>query len=135
MYLTRLLYFSERNPAFETRIEDILGAARINNAKEDVSGALWFDGDIFIQALEGQRMAVSQIYHRIAADPRHHNIELVACSAIDQRLFSGWSMGYLAATDANKAKIFKYSGHSDLRPREISPHSMLNFLLDLEHEN
>ncbi len=135
MYLTRLLYFSECNPELDPCIERILSSARTRNEVEEVSGALWFDGKFFIQALEGQRLAVSRIYHRIAADPRHCNIELVACEAIDTRLFGEWSMGYLAATKRNWANIFKFSGHRELKPREMSPESMLKFLLALEHDD
>lgn len=132
MYLTRLMYFSTANSSVDANVEQILDSARTFNKTEDVSGVLWFDGDIFIQVLEGQREAVSRTYHRIAADKRHQDIELVECVAIDERLFGDWTMGYLAATKANRAKILKYSGHSDMRPREMSPGSMLKFLLALE---
>lgn len=132
MYLTRLMYFSECNRQAHLKIEHILEAARERNSREDISGALWFDGDIFIQILEGQRKAVSRVYHLISSDPRHKNIELVECTSISKRLFSDWSMGYLAFSKVNRAKIFQFSGHTTLKPREMSPDSMLKFLLSLE---
>lgn len=135
MYLTRLMYFSENDPEVKTDIQQILDVARETNEKFDVSGVLWFDGDIFIQVLEGQRKAVSEIYHRIAGDPRHHNIELVECVSVSERLFGNWTMGYLANTRANRAKIFQYSGHKELLPREMSTESMLSFLLSLDEED
>lgn len=133
MYLTRLLYFSEATPGVDPDLENLLQTARTFNEKNEISGVLWFDGKYFIQILEGQREAVGRTYHRIAIDQRHQNIELVECLAISERLFPGWSMGYLAGgMKKNQEKIFRFSGHRDLRPKEMSPDSMLKFLLAME---
>ena len=132
MYLTRLLYVSKRNVDVDCNVEQILESARTFNKKAEVTGALWFNGDIFIQALEGGRRAVSTVYHRIAADPRHKDIELVACSAVHERLFYKWSMGYYADTEKNRQHVLRYSGHDALNPKEMSPDSLLGFLQALE---
>ena len=132
MYLTRLVYFSDANPDVKPEIDKILSSARKSNETNDITGALWFDGDLFIQVLEGQRLAVSQTFHRIQEDPRHKNVELVSCGSIAERLFPVWSMGYLGLTKENEKKILQFSAHRDLRPREMSAESLLQFLLSLE---
>jgi len=132
MFLTRLLYVSKRNIDVDCNVEQILESARIHNKRVEVTGALWFNGEIFIQALEGGRHAVSSVYHRIAADPRHRDIELVACTAVNERLFYQWSMGYYADTEKNRQHVLRYSGHDALNPKEMSPESLLGFLTALD---
>lgn len=128
MYLTRLLYVSERNPDVDCNVEQILESARRLNTKSEVTGALWFNGDHFIQVLEGGRQAVSATYHRIAADKRHVNIELVDCRVVAERLFYDWSMAYFGDTKENRLRILRFSGHDQLIPREMSPDSLMGLM-------
>ena len=130
MFLTRLLYFSRTEASVDQDIEQILMTARRENAKRQVTGALWFDGDHFVQALEGGRQAVSETYHRIAADPRHRDIELVSCEMVDSRLFHKWRMAYFADTEENRALILKYSGQDRLIPERMSARSLLHVLAE-----
>lgn len=132
MYLTRLLYFSECNQDVPIDVAQILRTARHHNAGVNITGALWFDGDYFIQVLEGKRQAVSDLYHRIASDPRHRNIELVDCSMINERHFSKWRMGYHGDTKSNRERIRRFSSHDKLLPREMSPGSLMGLLRDLD---
>ncbi|MEX0299517.1 MAG: BLUF domain-containing protein [Kordiimonas sp.] len=131
MYLTRLMYVSELTPGVDIDVPQILESARRNNAKAEVTGALWFGSNLFIQVLEGGRRAVSSTYHKIAADSRHGNIELVECRVVSERIFHKWTMGYHADTGENRSRVLRYSGHNELIPREMSPESLLGFLSDL----
>jgi len=130
MYLTRLLYFSRVNSEMDQDIEQILSSAREQNSSRNITGALWFDGDYFVQALEGGRYAVSETYHRIAADKRHSDIELASCEMVDSRLFHKWRMAYFADTQENRDLITKYSGHNQLMPEKMSARSLLHVLAE-----
>lgn len=48
-------------------------ASRLN-ARHQVMGILLFNGTHFFQILEGPEEGVVEIYARICADPRHHNV-------------------------------------------------------------
>ncbi len=130
MYLTRLLYFSRVNSDMDQDIDQILSSARKHNSSRNITGALWFDGDYFVQALEGGRHAVSETYHRIAADKRHSDIELASCEMVDSRLFHKWRMAYFADTQENRDLITKYSGHNQLMPEKMSARSLLHVLAE-----
>ena len=59
--LVRLLYASRIAPdAEETAIEAILQQSRANNPRSGITGVLCHNGEIFMQALEGGRNAVSE---------------------------------------------------------------------------
>lgn len=100
MFLTRLIYHSCASFEAETRtvseeLGRILSAGLRNNPPKGLTGVLAVDGDRFIQVLEGPRHAVSATFRRIAADERHHDVELVLCAEVDQRCFPDWSVAVL----------------------------------------
>jgi len=132
MQLIRLVYYSHCQLSNEADLENILASARRNNARNKITGALWFDGDYFVQALEGGRRAVSQTYHAIAADPRHSDIELVSCGTVDTRSFHTWKMGYFADTTENRALVLKHSGSDKLEPRNLADSGLLKILAEGE---
>jgi hypothetical protein len=47
---------------------------------------------VFLQAIEGGRSAVSELYGHILRDPRH-KVELLHYEEITERRFGGWTMG------------------------------------------
>jgi len=100
MNLIRIVYFS-RNvaavPDAEMRHEfdRILNVSRINNARDDVTGALMFNNGVFGQVLEGPSVAVEDTFERIQMDDRHNDITLLDVSPVTERGFSGWSMGFV----------------------------------------
>lgn len=79
-------------------VEQILAAARRNNAAEGVTGALLCSGGNFAQVLEGKFGAVQRTFERIQADQRHDDIVLLLAQPIDTRMFGEWAMA-LASTD------------------------------------
>ncbi|NJM35103.1 MAG: BLUF domain-containing protein [Rhodomicrobium sp.] len=93
MSLTRLIYFSEYDRSKSLDLEELLSISRRNNRQVNVTGFLFFDGYYFVQALEGERVDISNTYHRIVTDDRHRNIILITSSEIRTRLFAGWAMG------------------------------------------
>ena len=119
--LVRLMYASRAVPAVDQEeLIAILKKSKVNNAKSGVTGALCFSEGVFIQVLEGGRTAVSRLYNRIASDARHTDVVLLNFDEIDERRFSGWSMGQVNMQRLNPALLLKYSECAKLDPYAVS---------------
>jgi hypothetical protein len=121
--LVRLMYASRAVPAVDMEeLQAILRKSKANNAATGITGLLCmcFDARVFIQVLEGGRTAVNALYNRIAADPRHHDVELLVYEEISERRFAGWSMGLVNMARLNPALLLKYSATATLDPYSVS---------------
>lgn len=67
-----------------------------------------------MQVLEGEATAVEETMARILKDPRHHGVNELSRSAITEREFGSWTMGFrgIKAADAKAwpgyAPFFEY---------------------------
>ncbi len=135
MILTRLVYYSQRNPSEPMDTQELLQTCRRNNERAFITGMLHYNGDHFLQVLEGGRVEVSAIYHRIARDPRHSNIILMSCQDVRERLFPTWAMGIHEGMDTQARNIFlRYFSTDDVNPETVNVDSLLDVLQDLAVE-
>ena len=75
--LVRLMYASRAVAAFDhEELHSILRQSRRNNPTLGVTGVLCWSQGLFLQVLEGGRSAVNRLYIRIAADPRHGQVDM-----------------------------------------------------------
>lgn len=119
--LVRLMYASRAAASVGTEdLAAILRKSRQNNPGHGVTGLLCLSGGIFLQVLEGGRSQVSALYNRISADPRHHEVVLLAYEEIAERRFAGWSMGVIDLSRLNPALLLKYSETAVLDPYALS---------------
>ena len=119
--LVRLMYASRAVPAVgQEELVAILRKSKANNPALGVTGVLCFSQGIFLQVLEGGRGAVNRLYNRIAADPRHTEVELLSYAEIGERRFAGWSMGQVNLARLNPALLLKYSERPALDPFAVS---------------
>jgi hypothetical protein len=119
--LVRLMYASRAVAAVDQEaLLAILKKSKANNPAIGVTGVLCFSGGIFLQVLEGGRVAVNRLYNRIAADPRHTDVVLVCYEEIGERRFAGWSMGQVNVSRLNPALLLKYSEKAVLDPYAVS---------------
>lgn len=127
--LTRLIYASEPTQALTPLVvQDIVDHARVNNSRLHLSGLLAFDSGHFLQVLEGQRAAVSALYGRVAADPRHRRVELLEVAAVHERRFTRWSMGFAAADSAHSEIFLRFGGSAHFDPHSLSAAGALGLL-------
>lgn len=92
----QLFYVSRASGAVgDAEVESIVRAARRANARRDVTGCLLFSGHCFAQVLEGPQAVVVDLAERIADDPRHVGVRVLAESARAERDYADWAMGYL----------------------------------------
>lgn len=135
MNLTRLVYYSQRNPSESLEINDLIGTCNRNNGRLNVSGLLHYNGDHFLQVLEGGRVEVSALYHRISRDSRHTNIILLGASDVRERMFAEWSMGLHQGMDDRTRQIYlRYFASDEINPEAVSVESLLDVLQDLAVE-
>jgi hypothetical protein len=119
--LVRLMYASRAVPSVDQdELVAILRKSKTNNPAHGVTGVLCFSQGIFLQVLEGGRSAVNQLYNRVAADPRHTDVELLIYEEIHERRFAGWSMGQVNMARLNPALLLKYSETATLDPYKVS---------------
>ena len=91
--LVRLLYASRAVDSSADAIASILAQSRQYNPTCGITGILCYGGGVFLQAIEGGRMAVSELYGHIQKDPRHKDVVLLDYEEISERRFGGWTMG------------------------------------------
>lgn len=97
MALLELIYSSLSEAHNDTdNVRDILVSSERNNAATSVTGLLLFDGERYIQILEGQSEDVESLFVTISDDPRHTNLELLHKGPIAGRSFETWRMAYEA---------------------------------------
>lgn len=92
MAVTQLIYASRPFGFDDATLNAILSAARHNNARDGVTGALVCRDDLYLHLLEGPEAAVQAAFSRIQRDDRHVDVELIWSGPAAARLFPGWDM-------------------------------------------
>ncbi len=115
--LVRLIYASTATDGVDmNEFKRILETAQRNNANRDLTGVLCFNSRVFLQALEGSREAVNDLYAKLMRDTRHHNLAIIKYEAIEERRYSEWSMAFAAASQNNRALYLKHGMQSQFNP-------------------
>ena len=121
--LVRLMYASRTTPGVDQdALAAILRQSKDNNPALGITGLLCYCGSsgIFMQVLEGGRSAVNRLYLKIAADPRHSDVEVLDYAEITERRFAGWTMGQINMSRLNPGLLLKYSATPVLDPYSVS---------------
>ena len=129
--LVRLLYCSRAVDTSPDAIESILAQSRQHNPVSGITGILCYGGGIFLQAIEGGRMQVSELFGHIGKDARHKDVALLSFEEIFERRFGGWSMGQVNISKVNQSILLKYSEKAELDPYAVSGKVSLALLEDL----
>lgn len=129
--LVRLLYASRAVDTRPEAIESILHQSRDHNPSTGVTGVLCYGGGIFLQAIEGGRMVISELYGHIQRDVRHKDVVLLHYEEISERRFAGWTMGEVNMTRINASILLKYAEKPELDPYSVSGQVSLALLDEL----
>jgi len=129
--LVRLLYASRAVDPSAAAIEDMLSKARQYNPTCGITGILCYGGGIFLQAIEGGRMPVSDLYGHIQKDVRHKDVVLLHYEEISERRFGGWTMGQVNMSKINASILLKYAEKPELDPYSVSGKVSLALLEEL----
>jgi hypothetical protein len=134
MYLVSLVYASTKSSEWsDGDIYSILNHSQANNEKSGVTGTLCFNGDYFLQCLEGSRSAVNRLYRSIHRDPRHENVILLHYREITERSFDKWGMLYVPQSSMSAEQIVRYSGDKHFDPYKMSGESALQLSRELAY--
>ena len=129
--LVRLLYASRVVEPAAAATESILAQSRSHNPSCGITGILCYGGGIFLQALEGGRTQVSELYGHIQKDIRHKDVVLLHYEEIHERRFGGWTMGQVNVAKLNTSILLKYSEKPELDPYSVSGKMSLALLEEL----
>ena len=129
--LVRLLYASRAVDTSAEAIDAILSQSRQSNPLCGITGILCYGGGIFLQAIEGGRMAVSDLYGHIQRDARHKDVVLLHYEEISERRFGGWTMGQVNMSRINVSILLKYAEKPELDPYAVSGKVSLALLEEL----
>lgn len=129
--LVRLLYASRAIDSSADAIEAILIQSRQHNPQCGITGILCYGGGIFLQAIEGGRMPVSELYGHIQKDSRHKDLVLLHYEEITERRFAGWTMGQVNMSKINASILLKYAERPELDPYSVSGSVSLALLEEL----
>ena len=130
--LVRLLYVSRAlDPNATAATDSILAVAREHNMANGITGILCYGGGIYLQAIEGGRNQVNNLYAQIVSDKRHTDVVLLNYEEIAERRFGGWTMGQVNLSKLNTSVVLKYSELPVLNPYAVSGHVSLALLEEL----
>ena len=73
-------------------LEAIHRSARELNALDGITGLLIFNGNHFLQIVEGSPRAIDDLVERLRRDRRHSGFEVRDERTVEQRSFPDWSM-------------------------------------------
>ena len=130
--LVRLLYVSRlADPNKPEHIDEILATSRTHNPASGITGILCYGAGLFLQAIEGGRGSVSELYNHISKDSRHKDVVLLDYEEITERRFGGWTMGQVNLAKLNTSIVLKYSEKPELNPYGVSGKVSLALLEEL----
>lgn len=91
--MRQITYISTlRTGEASSTFKDVERVSHANNARDDLSGLLMFDGLRFLQVLEGPEESVERALARIRADKRHFALVTLSDRTVERRSFGGWAM-------------------------------------------
>ena len=139
MQTCRLIYRSIATDEFVSNemLRDLENSASQKNAGQGITGLLALAGNVFVQVLEGESAEVNALYHRIAADSRHGDVQLLSFESAVTPLFGDWSMRLIDLFDLpGEQRVVmaeKYGDENgDIRVPEELPR-VYALLLDAKH--
>lgn len=75
-------------------VDRIVTVSRVRNDDLDVTGALLFTGERFVQLLEGPSEGIATLQRSIFRDGRHHKVTTIHHDDVSERKFLGWALAY-----------------------------------------
>lgn len=133
--LYRLVYASTFNVGridhAPSALRSILSASKRNNASAGITGFLVFDGETFLQVLEGRKDDIAATFSRIEGDDRHRNIEILGWQPAADRSFEHWAMESYLRTPQQDHIFRKHGIDGKVRRAALKGVEILALAIDL----
>jgi hypothetical protein len=135
----RLVYYSRNHigtdeAVFAANVDEILDKSRVNNQRDEITGALLFNSGCFAQVLEGPLDTIEAAFERIQQDERHGDVSLLALDPIPQRSFPNWAMGFIGTSQFHEKRFAVIGSSSGFDPSRLSGDEIHSLLKDLAIE-
>jgi len=100
-------YVSTVNPALsDTEIQQALDFSKNWNNDNNITGILLYSQGNFFQVLEGDEALLKELFSRIKADERHHNLITIFQKKIPNIQFDGYEADFISLDDRYKDENF-----------------------------
>jgi hypothetical protein len=99
-----------------------------NNRLVDVTGLLLVHGGWFVQVLEGPSASVRDTFARIAGDPRHFDISVLASGSAEERLFRDWNMAEVRLSPGDFRMIEQLGLAGKFTPTQLDAQRALHLM-------
>lgn len=127
----RIVYVSRAREGISGRdAYDIIRVAHNRNSRLGLTGALLLLDGFFIQILEGERHHVASRFAVIAADPRHHQIDLRQSTPIERLSFPGDWMALRRGEDVPESVRRRHDYRPGLPADTFDPQRIVDFAID-----
>ena len=90
--ITSLVYLSRPTVLSAADVQDIWVHSLEHNEQHDLTGGLYFGGDMFFHVLEGEETKIDEMFDRISKDKRHTDIKVLAINDIATAMFRDMPM-------------------------------------------
>lgn len=101
-------YVSTANPALsETEIQEALDFSKNWNNNHNITGILLYSQGNFFQVLEGEEQLLKDLFDRIKADERHHNVITIFQKEIPNIQFDGYEADFISLDDSYNDENFE----------------------------
>lgn len=114
-----VIYVSVADPALDREdIHRLVDRARVNNRRDGLTGALIYNGQNFMQLLEGPVEKVELCLSAIRADRRHSGLIELRRRLVAEREFAGWSMLYSPLFRSHDEDLARLAANGGLDPED-----------------
>jgi hypothetical protein len=125
--LLSVIYVSVANPGLtQEDIAALVAGAQQCNARDELTGALIYNGQNFMQLLEGPVAKVEACLARIRADRRHNGMIEIRRRRVTAREFAGFAMLYSPLFREHDEGLSRLAAHGTLDPQD--ERLIVNFL-------
>ncbi len=90
-------------------MELLKGSVR-RNTRAGITGLLLYQSGAFIQALEGEKATLTELFEKISHDPRHHHLIRLIQGPIAERIFPNSAMAF---RDLASPELRRLPGYSE----------------------
>jgi hypothetical protein len=109
--LYQIVYTSTATEPFgRTELMELLKGSVRRNTRAGITGLLLYQSGAFIQALEGEKAALTELFEKISHDPRHHHLIRLIQGPIKERNFPNSAMAF---RDLDSPALRRLPGYSE----------------------
>jgi hypothetical protein len=109
--LYQIVYTSTATKLFsKAELVELLKGSVRRNSKAGITGLLVYQDGTFLQALEGEKTVLADLFEKISHDPRHHHLIRLIQGPIQERNFPNSAMAF---RDLASPELRKLPGYSE----------------------